>query len=91
MNPEIMNKNLLLIERKQLYYKSEEQRKSYNFDDEKLLQYAIECCEFSFQTKDWRYLNLAIKILDSESLKVNKYKLKKIVTFSFEKLKKTLL
>ncbi len=86
-----MNSNLLLIERRRLYNKSERQRKIFNFDDKKIIQFAIECCEFSIQIKDWRYLNLALKILDAKTIKAEKYKLKQEVDYCFEELNKIVL
>jgi|688.fasta_scaffold1230661_2 hypothetical protein len=89
MNLKIMNSNLLFIERNQLYNKSEQERKIFNFDDKKIIEIAIDCCEFSTQTKDWRYLNLAFKILDAKKIKSEKYKLKQAAKYSFEELKRT--
>ena len=86
-----MNTNLILIESKRLYSKLEQQRKIFNFDDIEIIQFAIDCCEFSVQTKDWRYLNLALKILDAETIKAKKYKLKKAADYGLNELKKTVL
>lgn len=86
-----MNINLLLIERNRLYDKSEKERKIFNFDDKKIIELAIDCCEFSNQTKDWRYLNLAFKILDAKKIKSEKHTLKQAVEYSFEELKRTVL
>lgn len=91
MNPKIMNSNLLLIERRRLYNKSEQERKIFNFDDNKIIEFAIDCCEFSTQTKDWRYLNLAFKVLDSKKIKSEKHILKQAAEYSFKELKRTVL
>tara|TARA_B100000989_G_scaffold50276_1_gene33242 strand:+ start:18990 stop:19265 length:276 start_codon:yes stop_codon:yes gene_type:complete len=91
MNPKIMKSNLLLIERRRLYNKSEQERKIFNFDDKKIIEFAIDCCEFSTQTKDWRYINLAFKVLDSEKIKSEKHRLKQAAEYSFKELKRTVL
>lgn len=91
MNSKIMNSNLLFIERNRLYDKSEQERKIFNFDDKKIVELAVDCCQFSIQTKDWRYLNLALKILDAKKIKFEKHRLKQAAEYCFEELKKTVL
>ena len=64
-------KEMLLIERKKYYNKLQQDRENY-FNDTYLIKYAIDCVDYTIGYNDYRYLNLALKINDSDSIKCDK-------------------
>ena len=83
--------NLLFIERKRLYDFPENKRIEYKFEDEELINFGVFCAKYSIKSHDWRFVNLALKILDSEQISGNKINLKKETQITLNYLKKRIL
>tara|TARA_Y100000768_G_scaffold302319_1_gene236179 strand:- start:18144 stop:18419 length:276 start_codon:yes stop_codon:yes gene_type:complete len=81
---------LLLIERKRLYNLLEKDRPDKNFGDIELINFGVTCSKYSLETKDWRFLNLALKILDSKNVSAEKFILRQEVEISLNVLKESI-
>tara|TARA_B110000090_G_C13229847_1_gene388128 strand:- start:6 stop:284 length:279 start_codon:yes stop_codon:yes gene_type:complete len=82
---------LLFIERKKLYNLPEKDRVEVKLGDIELIDFGISCSKYSMKSDDWRFLNLALKILDSKSVSANKLILKKEIEISLNSLKENIL
>jgi len=74
MSERSCEKELLTIERKRLYNKIEQDRPKY-YNDIFLVEFANDCISNAEKFNDFRYLNLALKINDSDYIKYDKKKL----------------
>ncbi len=82
---------LLFIERKRLYNLPEKDRLKFHFGDIELIDFGIYCSKYSVESKDWRFLNLALKIFDSKNISEEKSILQKEIEISLNFLKKDIL
>ena len=86
-----IEQKLLFVERKRLYDSPEQDRIKPEFEDRELVNFGITCSKHSLISNDWRFLNLALKILDSKSVLADKLILKKEIEISLNSLKKNIL
>ena len=86
-----IEQKLLFVERKRLYDSKERDRIELEFEDRELVNFGIICSKHSITSNDWRFLNLALKILDSKSVSADKLILKKEIEKCIDYLKKKIL
>ena len=55
-----------------------------------LIDFGITCSKYSLETKDWRFLNLALKILDSKNVSAEKFILRQEVDICLNVLKESI-
>ena len=51
-----------------------------------MIDFGIHCAEYSMKSKDWRFLNLALKILNSELIFAEKNNLNYSVSLCLKEL-----
>ena len=90
VTPKDIETKLLFIERKRLYNLLEKDRPEKNFGDMELIDFGITCSKYSLETKDWRFLNLALKILDSKNVSAEKFILRQEVDICLNVLKESI-
>jgi hypothetical protein len=81
---------LLFIERKKHYNFLEDER-CVGLSDKEMIEFGILCAGYSIKTKDWRFVNLALKILDSEVVLADKSILENEIVVSLEQLQNKIL
>ena len=86
-----IEQKLLFVERKKLYDSPEQDRIELEFEDKELVNFGIICTKHSMQSNDWRFLNLALKILDSKKVSADKLILKNEIEKCIDYLKKNIL
>ena len=86
-----IEQKLLFVERKRLYDSPERDRIELEFEDKELVNFGIICTKHSIKSKDWRFLNLALKILDSKKVSADKLILKNEIEKCIDYLKKNIL
>lgn len=75
------------MERKKHYNLSEKERRMCDgLSDVEMVEFGIFCTDYSEKTRDWRFINLALKILDSKSVSLDKSILKKKISHSLNEL-----
>ena len=90
VTPKDIETKLLFIERKRLYNLLEKDRPEEKFRDIELIDFGVTCSKYSVETKDWRFLNLALKILDSKNVFAEKFVLRQEVEISLNFLKESI-
>ncbi len=75
------------MERKRHYNLSEkERREDVGLSDVEMIEFGIFCADYSEKTRDWRFVNLALKILDSKVVFLDKSILEKKISHSLKGL-----
>jgi hypothetical protein len=78
---------LHFMEIKRHYNLSEkERRESGGLSDVEMIEFGIFCADYSEKTRDWRFVNLALKILDSKVVLLDKSTLEKKISYSLKGL-----
>jgi len=77
---------MLLIEKRKDFDLPQESRFKGGLNDNEMIDFGIHCAEYSLKSKDWRFLNLALKILDSELIFANKNNLNYSVSLCLKEL-----
>ena len=90
VTPKDIETKLLFIERKRLYNLLEKDRSEEKFGDIELIDFGVTCSKYSVEAKDWRFLNLALKILDSKNVSAEKFILRQEVEISLNFLKESI-
>jgi hypothetical protein len=79
-------KEMLTIERKRFYEKEEQIRPEF-YNNILLVNFATNCIDYTEKYNDLRYLNLALKINDSNLIDCDKAKLNDLLLNSVNKLR----
>ena len=87
---ENIENQLLFVERKRLYDYPEINRIDLKFGDKEIINFGILCAKQSTRTNDWRFVNLALKILDSKLVSLDKTILKSEIEICINYLKKNI-
>jgi hypothetical protein len=82
--------HFFLIERKR-YYNFLEGERCKGLSDTEMIEFGILCASHSVKTEDWRFVNLALKILDSEVVLTNKVALENEIAASLKELQNQIL
>jgi len=77
---------LLFIERRRYYGFLQSERDQDGLSDLEMVEFGIYCVDYFVETKDWRFVNLSLKILDSKAILAEKSTLERKISLCFKEL-----
>ena len=77
---------LLFIERRRYYGFLQSERDKDGLSDLEMVEFGIYCVDYFVETKDWRFVNLALRILDSKAILAEKSTLERKISLCFKEL-----
>jgi len=87
---ENLEEKLMFLERRRYSSLSEKERDE-GYNDNAMVNFGIICARHSIETHDWRFLNLSLKIRDSENILIDKLNLEIEIASAIKVVKNSFL